>query len=134
MASTLTISGAESSGTLPGLTLPGTRRSAAAADGRELTASGTLTQLTVAGLSAGRSDTVRPAPGDESGALCSTLLTREPRAESREPRAESREPRAESREPRAESREPRAESREPRVYTPEAHRASAEPMQVTPTA
>ena len=67
MASTLTISGAESSATLLG-----TRRSEAAADGRELTASGTLTQLTVAGLSAGRSDPFRPAPGGDSGALCST--------------------------------------------------------------
>ena len=85
MASTLTISGAESSGTLPG-----TRRSEAAAGGRELTASGTLTQLTVGGLSAERCDPFRPAPGGDSGALGSTLF-REPRAESREPRAESRE-------------------------------------------
>ena len=64
----------------------------------------------------------------------------ESRAESREPRAESREPRAESREPRAESREPRAESREPRepraesIPTAAALHASAEPMQVAPTA
>ena len=86
VASTLTISGAESSDTLLGI-----RRSEAAADGRELTASGTLTQLTVAGLSAGRCDTFRPTLGGDSGALCSTQM-QIGRAESREPRAETGRP------------------------------------------
>ena len=98
MASTLTNSGAESSGTLPG-----TRRSEAAADGRELTTSGTLTQLTVGGLSTGR-DPFGPAPGGDSGALCAT-----PSAERRAPSAERRAPSAERRAPSAERRpNPRA--------------------------
>ena len=109
MASTLTNSGAESSGTLPG-----TRRSEAAADGRELTTSGTLTQLTVGGLSTGR-DPFGPAPGGDSGALCATQNSRaRASAERRAPSAERRAPSADT----------MPEAEPPRVSRPGAPRPS----------